>query len=156
MFSEPATGSKLQVHQNGKFLRDITLNMAWLHYRISHADCSLPNPPQAPHADMDEDDDQSLPRLIGQFQKEDDADSTNSRTVVFSNIDDSPIAPPQEPNVVIPPLQTPYTGGFAPAVHYIEIENARRSVPYQTAPLAPTARCDSIAQNDNSSYQSHC
>ena len=105
---------------------------------------------------MDEDDDQPLPQLIGQFQKEDDANSTNSRTVVFSNIDDAPAAPPQGTNVVIPPLQTPYTGGFAPAVHYIEIENARWSVPYQTAPLDPTARCDSITQNDNRLSQSHC
>ena len=104
--------------------------------------------------DWDEDNDQPLPRLIGQFQEEDDDNSTNPRTVIFTDIDET-YDPPREPDVVIPPLCTPYTSVFAPAIYYIEIENARCSVPYQSALLASTARCDYIVENDNLPSQSH-
>ena len=155
MFSEPASGSKLQLHQNEEFVSNITLNMVQLNYQISCINCSPPNSPPTHDDDQYDDNDQPQPCLIGNFQDEDDANTTNSRTVVFTNIDDTH-GPPQEPDIANPPLHTPYTGGFAPAIYFIEIENKRCSVPYQNAPLASTTHCDCIVNNDDCLSQSHC
>lgn len=80
-----------------------------------------------------------MPHLIGHFEDNDDADSNDPMTIVFSDdLVDSP-GIQHDLGVVIPPLCTPFTGDYAPAVHYIEIENAHCLVPYQYGPLASTA-----------------
>ena len=48
------------------------------------------------------------------------------------------------PSGYVPPKWTPFTNGFCRAVYYITMENARRSIPYQEAPLAPSAKLDSL------------
>ena len=57
-------------------------------------------------------------------------------------ISDDPVDSPvshHESDCIIPPLRTPYTGGYAPDVHHIEIENAHRLILYCDGPLASTA-----------------
>ena len=43
-------------------------------------------------------------------------------TIIFCEDDDVPDIL-HEPDAIITPLRTPFTGGYAPAVHHIEIEN---------------------------------
>lgn len=75
-------------------------------------------------------------------------------TIIFTDDDDINDSP-CEPDVVISPLRTLFTGGFAPAVHYIKIENTCWSVPYQDGPLASTAHCDCLVDNDGHPTKSH-
>ena len=90
-------------------------------------------------------------------------------TIIFTdddNIHDSPHGSdvanhddindsPHEPDVVIPSLCTPFTSGFTPAIHFIEIENARWFVPYKDVPLASTVHCDCLVDNNGCPIESH-
>ena len=45
-------------------------------------------------------------------------------------------------SVYIPPKWTLFTNGFVWALDYIIVENAQHSIPYQEAPIAPSAKLD--------------
>ena len=60
-----------------------------------------------------------------------------------------------ELDVIIPPLCTLFTSGYALAMHHIEIENARCSVPYQDGSLAASAWCDCLIDKAGCPTKSH-
>lgn len=90
ILAERPSRSKVRLMQKGEFLHNITLNMAWFHYHVSHIEFYT----SCPSGDHDKDEeDKVLPCLIGHFQDDDDAVSNDPTTIVFLNnndIQDSP------------------------------------------------------------------
>ena len=76
MFADKSTGSNVNIMHNGKFLCNITLNMALFHYNVSHNDCSASGA-----LGDDVDNDAILPQPIGHFEDDDDADSNDIATI---------------------------------------------------------------------------
>lgn len=107
-----------------------------------------------PSVGVDEDDN-VLPHLIGHFEDNGDSDSNDPITIVSSDdFFDSP-GIQHALDVVIPPLYTPFTGGYASAVHYIEFENTRCLVPFQYGWLVSTTQYDGLLDDNNRPTKDH-
>ena len=87
-----------QLHQIGKFIRNITLNMVRFHYHFSHVSSSLSSPSIDHDKDTENLDDQVLPPLIRVFQEE-VADTPS--LIIFSITFPSAMPNPLDPAKVV-------------------------------------------------------